>query len=95
MFKLVMGLLGIIMGSFPSASGAGDSPQPENIVITTESSGGLGFAIFRGHDLNSMKNTAWQTLFQRGVEWAASGKFTILPAKDWPVNKEDAKRMAN
>jgi type 1 glutamine amidotransferase len=70
------------------------SGKPENILFTTESGGGRGFAIFLGHDATSMKNSAWRTLLQRGTEWAATGKVSIPPATDWPATREDAERMA-
>jgi type 1 glutamine amidotransferase len=75
----------------PAFQGSG---KPENILFTTESGGARGFAIFLGHDIVTMKNTAWKTLLQRGTEWAATAKVTIPPAKDWPSTKEDAERMA-
>jgi len=78
------------------------SPEPaaaanttnNNILYTTETGGARGFAIFLGHDATTMKNTAWRTLLQRGTEWAATGKVTLAPAKDWPATQADAERMA-
>jgi type 1 glutamine amidotransferase len=75
----------------PAFRGSG---KPENLVFCTESGGGRGFAIFLGHDVTAMKNTAWRTLLQRGTEWASTGKVTIPPASDWPSTREDAERMA-
>jgi len=75
----------------PASKGSG---KPEDILFTTETGGGRGFALFLGHDTTTMKNTAWQTLLQRGTEWAATGKVTIPPASDWPATREDAERMA-
>jgi type 1 glutamine amidotransferase len=75
----------------PAFKGSGTA---ENILFTTESGGGRGFAIFLGHDTTTMKNSAWKTLLQRGTEWAATGTVTIPPASDWPATKEDAERMA-
>lgn len=75
----------------PAAKGSG---KPENILFTTEIGGGRGFAIFLGHDANAMQNSAWRTLLQRGTEWAASGKVTIPPAKNWPATREDAEDSA-
>jgi type 1 glutamine amidotransferase len=75
----------------PAFKGSG---VPENILFTTETAGGRGFAIFLGHDTTTMKNTAWKTILQRGTEWAATGKVTLPPATDWPTTKEDAERMA-
>ena len=75
----------------PAFNGSG---KPEKILYTTETGGGRGFAIFLGHDTTTMKNIAWRTLLQRGTEWAATGKVTVPPAKDWPASKEDAERMA-
>jgi type 1 glutamine amidotransferase len=74
----------------PAFKGSG---TPENILFTHETGGGRGFAIFLGHDIVTMKNTAWRTLLQRGTEWAAVGKVTIPPAQDWPATQEDAERM--
>lgn len=67
--------------------------KPENILFTTEVDQARGFAIFLGHDTISMKNTAWRSLLQRGTEWAATGKVTIAPPKNWPATQEDAERM--
>jgi len=76
------------------AGDAKDSGKTHPIVCTSESGGARGFAIFLGHDGAAMKNTAWRTLLQRGSEWAATGKVTLPPAKDWPATKDDAERMA-
>jgi len=38
---------------------------------------------------------AFRALLQRGTEWAATGKVTILSAKDVPASKEDAERMTH
>ncbi len=65
-----------------------------DIVHATEVGGARGFAIFLGHDAAAMKNTAWRSLLQRGTEWAATGKVTLPPAKDWPATQADAERMA-
>ncbi len=75
----------------PAFQGSG---KPENILFTTESGGARGFAIFLGHDVVTMNNSAWKTLLQRGTEWAATGKVTIPPAKDWPSTKEHAEGPA-
>lgn len=74
----------------PAFKGSG---TPENILFNTETGGGRGFAIFLGHDIVTMKNTAWRTLLQRGTEWAATGKVTLPAAQDWPATREDAERM--
>ena len=71
----------------PAFKGSG---KPENIIFSTESGGGRGFAIFLGHDAEAMGNPAWRTLLQRGTEWAATGKVTIPPAGNWPATREDA-----
>lgn len=74
----------------PEFNGSG---KPEPILFTTTINSGRGCGYFLGHDTTTMKNTAWQTLLQRAVEWTATGKVTIEPAKDWPSTKEDAERM--
>lgn len=71
----------------PASNGSG---KAENILFTTESGGGRGFAIFLGHDATGMANIAWRTLLQRGTEWAASGKVSIPPPDHWPSTKEAA-----
>jgi len=73
---------------------AKNSGKSHPLVCTSESAGARGFALFLGHDGAAMKNTAWRSLLQRGAEWAATGKVTLPPAKDWPTTKEDAERMA-
>jgi len=75
----------------PKFKGSG---KPENILFSTEMGGGRGFAIMLGHDAASMKNSAWKTLLQRGTEWAATGKVTIPPSKNWPATKESAEGPA-
>ncbi len=70
------------------------SGKPENILFTTEVGKARGFAIFLGHDAITMKNSAWRCLLQRGTEWAATGKVTIAPPKDWPTAREDAEPPA-
>ena len=65
----------------PAFKGSG---KPENILFSTESGGGRGFALFLGHAAAAMANSAWRCLLQRGTEWAATGKVTIPPAKNWP-----------
>jgi type 1 glutamine amidotransferase len=75
----------------PAFRGSG---KPENIIFSTESGGGRGFAIFLGHDETVMTNTAWRTLLQRGTEWAGTGKVSIPPAKDWPSTREAAEAAA-
>ncbi|MCF7731557.1 MAG: ThuA domain-containing protein [Akkermansiaceae bacterium] len=74
----------------PKSNGSG---KPEMILFTIETGGGRGCGYFLGHGTTTMKNTAWQTLLQRAVEWTATGKVTLPPAKDWPATKADAERM--
>jgi type 1 glutamine amidotransferase len=71
----------------PAFRGSGN---PENIIFSTTTGGGRGYAIFLGHDVITMRNPAWRTLLQRGTEWAATGKVTIPPAENWPATREDA-----
>jgi type 1 glutamine amidotransferase len=71
----------------------GGSGTPEPILFTNTIGNGRGCGYFLGHDTVTMKNTAWQSLLQRAVEWTATGKVTIPPAKDWPATKADAERM--
>ena len=78
----------------PPNEAAKDPAKHNNILFTTEVEGARGFAIFLGHDASAMQNTAWRSLLQRGSEWAATGKVTLPPAKDWPATQADAERMA-
>jgi len=66
------------------------SGQPEQIMFSTEVGGGRGFALFLGHDVAAMSNPAFQSLLQRGTEWAATGKVTIPPASNWPSGQPGA-----
>ncbi len=75
----------------PAFQGSG---KTEHILFATESANGRGFALFLGHDEVTMRNPAWKALLQRGTEWAATGRVTIAPPKDWPSTKEDAERFS-
>ena len=74
-----------------SAKGSG---KPEQILFSTEVGGGRGFALFLGHDVAAMSNPGFQTLLQRGAEWAATGKVTVPAAKNWPAAEQDADKSA-
>lgn len=65
------------------------SGRPEQILFSTEVGGGRGFGLFLGHDVVAMSNPAFQTLLQRGSEWAATGKVTLPPANSWPAQKPE------
>ncbi|MBI5394859.1 MAG: ThuA domain-containing protein [Verrucomicrobia bacterium] len=66
------------------------SGKPEKIVFVTELGAGRGFCLLLGHDVVAMKNAGFRTLLQRGTEWAASGKVTIAPVKNWPDTEASA-----
>lgn len=71
----------------PQHRGSGKS---ENIVFVSELGAGRGFCLLLGHDVVALKNAGCRALFQRGTEWAATGKVTIPPAKDWPETEASA-----
>jgi type 1 glutamine amidotransferase len=78
------------LATVDEGSGPKDPAVNRNIMFTTEVGGARGFALFLGHDAAAMHNPAWQTLLQRGTEWAATGKVTLPVAKTWPATQADA-----
>ncbi|MFA5265895.1 MAG: ThuA domain-containing protein [Opitutaceae bacterium] len=69
----------------PQFKGSG---KAESIMFATHFGEGRGFTLLLGHNVTSMKNTAFRTLLQRGTEWAATGRVTLAPATPWPESKD-------
>jgi type 1 glutamine amidotransferase len=68
--------------SDPSNSGTGrDEPQ----LIVVNYGRGRVFNTVAGHDANAMSSVDWLTTFQRGTEWAATGKVTQKIPADFPT----------
>jgi type 1 glutamine amidotransferase len=65
--------------------------KDEPLVAWQEYGKGRVFDNILGHDVNTIKNVAFQAIMLRGTEWAATGKVTIPIPDDWPDVKPEAK----
>lgn len=68
--------------SDPANAGTGrDEPQ----LIVVNYGKGRVFNTVAGHDANAMSSVDWLVTFQRGAEWAATGKVTQKVPADFPT----------
>ena len=68
--------------SDPANRGTGrDEPQ----LIVVNYGKGRVFNTVAGHDANAMSSVDWLVTFQRGTEWAATGKVTQKVPADFPT----------
>lgn len=68
--------------SDPSIKGTGEH---EPVLFTVAYGKGRVFHTTLGHDLEAMRCAGFQTTFQRGAEWAATGKVTQKVPADFPT----------
>jgi type 1 glutamine amidotransferase len=68
--------------SDPKTKGSGEH---EPLLMTIEYGKGRVFHTALGHDLPALRCVGFQTTFQRGVEWAATGKVTQNAPADFPT----------
>lgn len=68
--------------SDPANSGTGEN---EPMLLTTRYGKGRVFHTTLGHDVPAMQCVGFIATFQRGAEWAASGKVTQKPPADFPA----------
>lgn len=66
----------------PKEKGGADENEP--ILFTIQYGKGRVFQNALGHTPNELKSVAFIATFQRGAEWAASGKVTQPVPKDFP-----------
>ena len=59
-----------------SARNRNGTGKDEPVAFTTDFGRGRGFNLLLGHDARAMEAMGFQTLLQRGTEWAATGKVT-------------------
>lgn len=64
----------------------------EPMVMTIEYGDGRVFHTTLGHAPYSMKCVGFMTLLQRGTEWAATGKVTLLIPADFPTARQSRSR---
>jgi len=69
--------------------------QEEPVLVTTQYGKGRGLYFVLGHNLATMKNTAWRTILLRGTEWAAIGEVTIPAQSPWPQTAEIAENQSH
>jgi type 1 glutamine amidotransferase len=71
--------------SDPAFVGTG---RHEPMLLTVRFGNGRIFHTTLGHDAAAMRCAGFVTTFQRGAEWAASGRVTQSPPRDFPGEKE-------
>ena len=64
----------------------------EPMLMVIEYGEGRTFHTTLGHDTEALEGVGFITTFQRGAEWAASGKVTQTVPKDFPTTEKAAKR---
>ena len=72
----------------------GGSGKPEPVAFATSFEHGRGFTLLLGHDARAMESAGFQTLLQRGVEWAATGNVTVAgvnPLWNWVADPKQGK----
>jgi type 1 glutamine amidotransferase len=62
------------------------------MLMIVEYGKGRIFHTALGHADYSMNCVGFVTTFQRGTEWAATGKVTIPVPKDFPTDKKSSSR---
>ncbi len=74
-----------ILATAYSAPEQGGTGRNEPMLMTVEYGKGRVFHTVLGHADYSMNGVGFITTFQRGAEWAATGKVTIPVPKDFPT----------
>lgn len=75
--------------SEPSNHGTGEH---EPMLLTVRYGKGRIFHTTLGHDVPAMKSVAFIVTFQRGTEWAATGKVTQKVPQDFPTAEKESVR---
>jgi type 1 glutamine amidotransferase len=74
----------------PKAKGGADEHEP--ILFTVQYGKGRVFQNALGHTPAQLKSVAFIATFQRGAEWAATGKVTQKVPDDFPTAEETSVR---
>jgi type 1 glutamine amidotransferase len=81
-----------VLATAYSAPEQGGTGKHEPMLMIVEYGKGRIFHTALGHADYSMNCVGFVTTFQRGTEWAATGKVTILVPNDFPTDKKSSSR---
>lgn len=76
--------------SDPANAGTGEN---EPVLLTTRFGKGRAFHTTLGHDVPAMECAGFIVTFQRGAEWAATGKVTQKKAADFPTGDVSVRKL--
>jgi type 1 glutamine amidotransferase len=77
-----------------SAKEKGGTGEHEPVLFTVDYGKGRVFHTVMGHDVGAMRCVGFMSTFQRGAEWAATGKVTIKKPDDFPTAEKVSQRDA-
>ncbi len=72
--------------------GKGGTGENEPMLMAVQYGKGRVFHTTLGHDATAMKCVGFITTYQRGVEWAATGKVTQKVPVDFPTQSKESSR---
>jgi type 1 glutamine amidotransferase len=81
-----------VLATALSPKDKGGSGEEEPVLMAIAYGKGRVFHTVLAHDTGQMKSVAWIVTFQRGTEWAATGKVTQKVPADFPTADKDARR---
>ncbi len=81
-----------VLASAFSAKDKGGTDEDEPLMMTISYGKGRVFHTALGHGLEAIKDVGFATTFQRGTEWAATGKVTQKVPADFPTEAKATPR---
>jgi type 1 glutamine amidotransferase len=81
-----------VLATALSPKDKGGSGEEEPVLMTIQYGKGRVFHTVLGHAAEQMKSVAFIVTYQRGAEWAATGKVTQKVPDDFPTADKDSRR---